>query len=240
MAAAERVLSIARRELGTKESPANSNRVKYNAWYYGREVSGSAYPWCMVFVQWCFDQAGVPLPVKTASCGAMRSAAQKAGQWVTGDYRPGDVVIYDFPGGAATDHTGIVEKVTASGVAAIEGNTSQSGSQSNGGQVCRKERPRSQIVGAVRPVFAAEAGEEDENMDVTRFEELWREMRRGLQDNDSGAYSQEARTWAVSGGLIQGSGQLSDGTPNYMWEDVLTREQLVTVLYRFAKKAGLA
>ena len=76
-------------------------------------------------------------------------------------------------------------------------------------------------------------------MDVTRFEELWREMRRGLQDNDSGAYSQEARTWAVSGGLIQGSGQLSDGTPNYMWEDLLTREQLVTVLYRFAQKSGL-
>ena len=136
----EKLLDIARGELGTAESPANSNRVKYNTWYYGREVSGAAYPWCMVFVQWCFDQAGVPLPVKTASCGAMRSAAQKAGQWVTGDYRPGDVVIYDFPGGAATDHTGIVEKVTASGVAAIEGNTSQSGSQSNGGQVCRKTR----------------------------------------------------------------------------------------------------
>ena len=63
MAAAERVLSIARRELGTKESPANSNRVKYNAWYYGREVSGSAYPWCMAFVQWVFAQAGVKLPV---------------------------------------------------------------------------------------------------------------------------------------------------------------------------------
>ena len=40
--------------------------------------------------------------------------------------------------------------------------------------------------------------------------------------------------------LLQGSGTLADGTPNYMWEDVLTREQLVTVLYRFAKKAGLA
>ena len=90
MAAAERVLSIARRELGTKESPANSNRVKYNAWYYGREVSGSAYPWCMVFVQWVFAQAGVKLPVKTASCGALMNAAKRAGRWVTGDYRSGD------------------------------------------------------------------------------------------------------------------------------------------------------
>ena len=77
-------------------------------------------------------------------------------------------------------------------------------------------------------------------MDVNRFAELWREMRQELQDNDSGSYSQEARTWAVDSQLLQGSGTLADGTPNYMWEDVLTREQLVTVLYRFAKKAGLA
>ena len=68
---AEKVLAAARRELGTKESPANSNRVKYNTWYYGREVSGSAYPWCAVFVQWCFDQASVKLPKRTAS-GVLR------------------------------------------------------------------------------------------------------------------------------------------------------------------------
>ena len=112
MATAERVLELARVELGTKEIPANSNRVKYNTWYYGREVSGTVYPWCMTFVQWIFSQAGVSLPVKTASCGALMRAAQKAGLWVTGDYRPGDVVIYDFPGGGATDHTGLVEQVT--------------------------------------------------------------------------------------------------------------------------------
>ena len=242
MATAERVLELARVELGTKEIPANSNRVKYNTWYYGREVSGTVYPWCMTFVQWIFSQAGVSLPVKTASCGALMNAAKRSGQWVTKGFRPGDVVIYDFPGGADTDHTGIVETVLAAGVAAIEGNTSQTGSQSNGGEVCRKDRPWKYVVGAVRPQFAAEPEkpEEDEEMDVKRFTELWREMRRELQDNDSGSYSQEARTWAVDSQLLQGSGTLADGTPNYMWEDVLTREQLVTVLYRFAKKAGLA
>ncbi len=160
---AEKVLAIARRELGTKESPANSNRVKYNTWYYGREVSGAAYPWCMVFVQWCFAQAGVPLPLRTASCGALMSTARKAGLWVTKDYHPCDVVIYDFPGGAATDHTGIVERVTATGVVAIEGNTSQAGSQSNGGEVCRKARPYCQIVGAVRPKF------EEDDMDISKL-----------------------------------------------------------------------
>ena len=59
MATAERVLEIARGELGTKEYPANSNKVKYNTWFYGREISGSAYPWCMVFVQWVFHQENV-------------------------------------------------------------------------------------------------------------------------------------------------------------------------------------
>lgn len=156
METAEKVLSVAQGELGTKESPANSNRVKYNTWFYSREVSGSAYPWCMAFVQWVFAQAGVPLPIKTASCGALMNAAKKAGQWVTKDYRPGDVVIYDFPGGAATDHTGIIEKVTLTGVVAIEGNTSEAGSQSNGGMVCRKNRPYSQIVGVVRPNYRQE------------------------------------------------------------------------------------
>lgn len=160
MATAERVLDIARTELGTKEIPANSNRVKYNDWYYGRTVQGDAYPWCMVFVQWCFAQAGVSLPIRTASCGALMRAAKKAGCWVTKDFRPGDVVIYDFPGGAATDHTGIAESISKTGVTAIEGNTSQSGSQSNGGMVCRKTRPYSQIVGCVRPTFETE----DDNM----------------------------------------------------------------------------
>ena len=158
----EKLLDIARGELGTAESPANSNRVKYNTWYYGREVMGSAYPWCMVFVQWVFAQAGVKLPVRTASCGALMNAAKAAGCWVTAGFKPGDVVIYDFPGGAATDHCGIVEtELPDYGVQAVEGNTSQSGSQSNGGMVCRKNRPGKYIVGAVRPVFDKEKEEDD-------------------------------------------------------------------------------
>ena len=72
-------------------------------------------------------------------------------------------------------------------------------------------------------------------MDVGRFKELWREMRKDLQDNDSGQWSAEAREWAVSSGLIQGS-----GGDNYMWEDLLTREQMVTLLYRFAQMMGKA
>ena len=143
------VALLAATQVGISESPPNSNNVRYNTWYYGREVSGGSYPWCMVFVQWVFAQLGVALPQRTASCGALMRAAQMSGQWVTEDYRPGDVVIYDFPGGAATDHCGIVESVAGSGVVAIEGNTG-SGSDADGGQVQRRSRAWSVIVGAVR------------------------------------------------------------------------------------------
>lgn len=77
------------------------------------------------------------------------------------------------------------------------------------------------------------ANKEDDDMDVKRFTELFREMRKELQDNDSSAYSEKARQWAVETGLIEGGGK------SYMWEDMLTREQLVTVLYRFATLFGL-
>ena len=155
---AEKVLAVARGELGNTESPAGSNRTKYGKWF-----GLDGYAWCMMFVMWCFSQAGALqlLPKRTASCGDLMRSAKVAGCWVTEDYRPGDVVIYDFPGGAATDHTGIIESVTASGVVAIEGNTSQAGSQSNGGQVCRKSRKYNLIVGAVRPRF-----EEDDDLNI--------------------------------------------------------------------------
>lgn len=81
---------------------------------------------------------------------------------------------------------------------------------------------------------------EDDDMDVKRFEELWQEMRKGLQDNDTGTYSAEARQWATSNGLIAGNGTEINGEPNCMWQDLLTREQFVTVLYRFAQLMGKA
>ena len=158
MATVSELLDIARRQIGTRESPPNSNNVRYNTWYYGREVGGAAYPWCMVFVQWVFDQAKVKLPIRTASCGSLMRSAQSAGCWVTKGYQPGDVVIYDFPGGAKTDHCGIVESVDGTYISAIEGNTS-SASDADGGAVERRARKFAQIVGAVRPSYDKEVEE---------------------------------------------------------------------------------
>jgi len=139
---AEDVLKIAARELGNTESPSGSNRTKYGAWY---GLDGN--PWCMMFVLWCFDQAGQPLPHRTASCSNMLSWYQKHHpEQVVSAPKPRDIIIYNF------GHTGIVESATADTVTAIEGNTSagEAGSQSNGGGVFRRERSKTLVTAYIR------------------------------------------------------------------------------------------
>ena len=53
------LIRIATKEVGTKESPAGSNKVKYNTWIYGKEVEGKEYPWCLAFASWVYDQGGM-------------------------------------------------------------------------------------------------------------------------------------------------------------------------------------
>ena len=97
-----------------------------------------------------------------------------------------------------------------------------------------------QIAAALTPAAPAEQSKEGESVSLDEFKKLWYELRKELQDNDSSGYSEAARKWAVQVGLIQGNGKLPDGQPNYMWEDVPTREQLITVMYRFAQIIGAA
>ena len=138
------VLNIACGQLGVTESPAGSNRTKYGKW-----MGLDGQPWCMSFVQWCFDQAGAPLPCRTGSCSALlRWYRANQPERVAQDPMPGDIVIYRF------GHTGIVESASGSDVTAIEGNTSpgQGGSQDNGGGVFRRTRKRSLAEAYIRPM----------------------------------------------------------------------------------------
>lgn len=52
--------------------------------------------------------------------------------------------------------------------------------------------------------------------------------------------AKEAREWAISNGLINGTGTEVNGEPNYAWADQLTREQAAALFYRFAKLMGKA
>ena len=76
-------------------------------------------------------------------------------------------------------------------------------------------------------------------MSYEKFEEFMKQYNDKLKDNDSSKYSEAARAWAISTGLIAGGGVVN-GEPNYMWESGMTREQFVTVLYRFAQMLGKA
>lgn len=162
------VLRVACGELGVKEQPMNSNCVKYNAWYYGKDVSGSAYPWCMAFVQWCYARAGADLPLRTASCGALlRWYEERDPECIVplDEGLPGDIVIFDFPGGAPTDHTGLLESVGKETVTTIDGNTGST-SDANGGAVMRGTRSRQYVRAVIRPraLWAQKPGEEVDNM----------------------------------------------------------------------------
>lgn len=204
MACVSELLALARAELGYREAPAGSNRTKYGAWY-----GLNGYPWCMMFVQWVFAQAGVPLPVRTASCGQFLGAARAAGQWVTGGYRPGDVVIYDFPGGAATDHCGIVTATLPSGVRAIEGNTSGK-SDSNGGEVMERIRSNKYILGAWRPRFDGE-----ETMVYKYLKDIPEKFRPVIGQ-------------LMTAGIIQGDGSDPEGNGDVI---DLTHEQMRTLVF---------
>jgi len=145
------VLKWAESQLGVIECPSGSNKVKYNDWFYG--AAGYNYAWCMAFVQWVFARANLPLPVKTASCTDLADYAKKHKQWVTSDYKPGDILFMHWgKNDAITEHVGIVLSVKDRVVVTYEGNTSLA-SQVNGGCVMERNRAYANISGAYRPWY---------------------------------------------------------------------------------------
>jgi len=202
------VIRIAENEIGVTENPANSNRQKY-----GAEYGWNGVPWCVQFLWWCFKHAGCSELFyggnKAAYCPYYVDWAKKQGQWVTSDYRAGDIGFFDFDGDGIADHTGIIESASVGGVTTIEGNTSLSGSQSNGGAVLRRWRPLTQILGAARPAYDVGIG-------------------------DVSDWAKDSCEWAVSRGIIQG-----DGKGNFGWNEPVSLERLATILHRYdAIKGG--
>lgn len=137
-------------QLGYKESPAGSNHNKYGEWY------GVDYqPWCAMFTTWSYI---LGLEEKGMMCDAFARGSRyayvpyivadaRAGKHylrTTDDPVPGDLVCYDWESNGEYDHVGLFEKWVTSPrtFTAIEGNTSTS-SNSNGGEVMRRNRDRS-------------------------------------------------------------------------------------------------
>lgn len=215
----------------------------------------NGYAWCDIFIDYCFIYTfGLTLgmamlfqPEKGAGAGCTYSMGyyKKAGRFYT-DPQPGDQVFFSEDGGASSYHTGLVEKVEGGRVYTIEGNTSSAaGVVANGGAVRDKSYSRSynKIAGYGRPDWTLVKEEDDMEITQDKFNEMFKvamaAYRAELQDNDCGNYSAEGRQYVVDKGLIVGGAPLADGSPNYMWQDFLTREQFATVLYRHDKALGL-
>ncbi len=224
MARASDLLALARAEIGVKESPAGSNRVKYNTAYYGREISGLEYSWCAVFLWWLFQQAGAPELYyggkKTAYVPALLALAKKQGE--TADTpQPGDLVCFDFNDNRTADHIGICESYDGAYVTTIDGNTGV-GNEANGGAVMRRRRHKRYVVGVIRPKYE----EEQEEMNQQQFNEMMAAYLKEQVEKEPSQWSAQARQWAEGNGVIAGDEQ---GRKQY--KKFCTREELIQILY---------
>ena len=84
-------------------------------------------------------------------------------------------------------------------------------------------------------LFKSKLTEDEDMITLNDFKKLMTEYRAELQDNDCSNWSKDAREWAIKSGVITGIGTDSKGQTNYAWGDQLTREQMVTMLYRFSQ-----
>lgn len=141
----EHIIDTAAAEDGTKESPPNSNRTKYGAWF-----GYDGAPWCAMFVSWVYHHAGHPLGNVETPMGFKYCPAGynhwRANHRLTDDPLPGDIVLFDWNGDGTCDHTGIFIRWIEKGktFASWEGNTSV-GNDRDGGAVMMRTRKKSVV-----------------------------------------------------------------------------------------------
>jgi hypothetical protein len=153
---AARVVEVAIAEIGTIEEGDNLTK-------YGKFTKADGLPWCGSFVNWCFHHAGVKLPsMVSTAMGAHK--LKEVSRWNDADPQIGDLAFMDFPhdGVDRISHIGIVVGVSGKTVTTIEGNTSGTGDQRNGGMVMIKQRAfgsGKEVVGFGRPKFVPFKGD---------------------------------------------------------------------------------
>jgi hypothetical protein len=138
----QKIVALARGEIGVKESPPGSNNSPRIAQYRSATAGAPGPgPWCAYFTSWAAREAGVPVGPSGSGFGsvdALYAWAQKANKALPGSAtpQPGDLIVWD-------EHIGIVEKVGSNGtIHTIEGNSSD--------QVIRRQHARGSALGFVR------------------------------------------------------------------------------------------
>lgn len=183
-----KVIALARADLGYMESPPNSNRTKF-----GEAYGMNGQPWCVMAQWWWFWKAGESAAffggAKTASCGTLLRFYKENYQNVpVREIAIGDLGFFNFSGGLAPEHCGLITHVERSGgsilyVKSIEGNTyaeGGSGDDSNGGCVAERTRYPRNIVGVARPKYKEEEMPKDDITGHWAEKAIRRCMERGL------------------------------------------------------------
>ena len=151
-----KVIEIAMGEVGTVETGENLTK-------YGEFTNANGLPWCGSFVNWVFSASGV----KIHSCVSTALGAHKFKEINRWSNMPqlGYLAFMDFPhdGVDRISHIGIVVGLLPNNqVVTIEGNTSGTGDQRNGGMVMVKVRnygEGKEILGFGIPKFVPYKGE---------------------------------------------------------------------------------
>lgn len=149
-------IEIAKAEIGYVETPDNITK-------YGEFTKANGLPWCGSFCNWVLAQAGV----KVHSVVSTAVGAHKFKEIARWSEIPaiGDLAFMDFPhdGVDRISHIGIVVGLIDNKTClTIEGNTSGTGDQRNGGMVMIKVRgfgEGKEIVGFGIPKFTPYKGE---------------------------------------------------------------------------------
>ena len=149
-----RLIEVAIAEVGTIEEGDNLTK-------YGKFTKADGLPWCGSFVNWCANEAGVKIhSVVGTAIGAHKF--KEINRW-SNMPQLGYLAFMDFPhdGIDRISHIGIVVGlIDTKTCLTIEGNTSGTGDQRNGGMVMVKVRKiGTEIVGFGIPKFVPYQGE---------------------------------------------------------------------------------
>lgn len=153
---ADRVLDVARTEIGTTEGRGGGTP------YHDAYGIADREPWCAVFIWTMFYRVGSADSIgpKTAYTPTMAAWFRARHQW-SQTPTVGALVFYDWPDSKhRIQHVEIVESVAANTITTIGGNTGPGGrgSQDDGDGVYRRTRPRDNtIVGYGLPIYGLPA-----------------------------------------------------------------------------------